>query len=1070
MKKSRKILIIAVICLVLVLIPLYMNHPSRKYKRAVELFNGQSYEEAMALFEKIPSYKDSGMYISYLTYFKQYEAGEYEDAESGFASLGDFLDSKKIADDCAEKQQVKNYEKAKALFDAQNYKEAGAVFAQLGKYEEAASYAAYCDGMNAFEDGEYRKAQDLFLSVSGFLDADQWVEASIMMEKDTIYRAALEKYEGGEYQASLEQFQQISGYEDATSYIHYIEGLIALDEEKYIAAATAFRSVSGFKDADELTKLSVERQLSMQYQEAVKLFKDGDYKAATTAFSAITDYADSESYMTYMNAMTDLSAERYKEAIEKLRSLGSFLDSKKQADEAEEQYHSILYNVATAHFEDENYADALEVFSELGQYRDAALYAAYSAGLIAEAEEDYHSAETHFASIPDFKDAGERAAKNHEAYLVQQYALGTESIEAGDYEKARTAFANVKGYLQADEFLTYLDGQAALEAEDYLSAETLFGSLGDFRDSKVLAELSTEKLKPIRYANGKQLIEDGQYEEAAEMFEMLPGYEEADSYADYARILQTAYVGDYQDAIEMLKEMNGFLDSDLLSIYFEGRQAEIDLEYEKAMEVYEQIMDFKDSAERSARLPDMILDRDFDRLADKLTGRDWWNQALSGEVAVMLTKEYQLSNTTMPARFMALADTMLEEGDFEHSYALTALVSGQVPDAADRLDEIQYLYALTEMEDGHADQAEWMLTELAEKDYPEAKETLNSCWQMLESAAREQGDDELADLFLQKMKPATDADADKMDVQVVEIDPAVYEIPGVDQVLDAYGDLTDRVREVMKDSANVENADIDPLTAAALAMTAVVADTMNKDDGLVPDDTHVLPTDETAEKVENAETTLGDNTPNVENKGQKIVKIDPVVDETAETAQEGETDGTAVQEDGEAAADDLLASDAGDDESAEITLPPRDAAARIEIQDAPAGEVAAEARTVTDESIEQPELVVPETVADDLAEVLEKGAAAADAGEPTDEVSVPANENPDEHTDVLGAEALEAMQQAETGTNGEADVETPETTPSEATPSEPVQVLETNETTASESQAPDKAGASVSGAQAESGK
>ena len=1016
MTKSRKILIAVVICLVLILIPLYLNHPSRKYKRAVETFNSQSYEEAQALFEKIPNYKDSGMYLSYMIYLKQYEAGEYEKAESGFASLGDFHDSRKLADECARKQQVQNYEKAKTLFEAQDYKAAASIFSGLGNYEDSGNYAVYCNGMNAFSDGEYRKAQDLFLSVSGFLDADKWAEASSMMEKETIYREALEKFENGEYQTALGLFQQISGYEDATSYIHYTEGLIALNEKKYTAAATAFRSVAGFKDADELTRLSVERQMSQQYQEAVKLFKKGDYKAATTAFSAIMDYADSESYIRYMTAMTDLSEERYKEAIETLRRLGSFLDSKKQAEQAEEQYHTILYNVATSHFEDENYADALEVFSELGEYRDAALYAAYSAGILAEAENDYHSAELNFARISDFMDAGERAEKNHEAFLVQQYALGMGSLEAGDLERARMAFENVKGYLQADEFLAYLDGRAALAVDDFMTAETLFTSLGDFRDSPELAAFCSEKLKPIRYANGIKLLEDGSYEEAAELFERLPGYKDADSYVKYAHILQTAYVGDYRDAIEMLEEMNGFKDTDLLRRYYEGRQAEIDLEYEKAIQLYDGIADFKDSAKRAERLPDMILDRDFDRLAEKLTGRRWWNRALIGEVQEMLVREYQMANTTMPLRFLSLADSMLDEGDFEHSYALTEIVSRQDPDAVDRLDSIQYLYALTEMESGRAGQAEWMLSELADAHYPGAKETLISCWQMLESEARDQGNNELADAYLQKIDSLISLNNEAgngADESLVEIDPAVYDIPGMDQIRDAASELRDKMHDVIEDAENYtaeDSADVGLLRTAAFAVAAAAGDGMQQSDGPVPDDTHGLTdtAEENAVGVENKETVSAENEANVENTEEITALSSSDVDEKTGSAEEGVPEGELLQE------------STGDDESAGTVLSETDAVVITETPETPAREADAVSKTVTDE---QQDLVEPETVAEDLAAVLESGISVTDVT--NEEISSPADENPEKHTDVLGAEAIQVILESENEMDGQDQTEQP---------------------------------------------
>ena len=285
-------------------------------------------------------------------------------------------------------------------------------------------------------------------------------------------------------------------------------------------------------------------------------------------------------------------------------------------------------------------------------------------------------------------------------------------------------------------------------------AEATFGELGRFLDSRELMELSTEKLIPIRYDSAMEALEEGRYEEAVRDFEIIRGYRDADHYAEYSRVLLTAYVGDYQDAIEMAQKMEDFPDKNNLLIYIEARQAESELDYEKAIEKYQQIPTFRDSDERLMWLPDMILDRDFDRLADKLSARTWWNQPLMNEVSALLQKEYQVTNTTMKLRFLTLADSLLENGDFEHSYQLTEQLVRQDEAMAPKLLDIQYLYALTEMEKNNPEQAEWMLEELAEQDYPEAKATLEQCWQMLREKAEKNGNPGLAEYYQGKLNPA----------------------------------------------------------------------------------------------------------------------------------------------------------------------------------------------------------------------------------------------------------------------------------------------------------------------------
>ena len=752
--KHKKVIIAVVICLLLILIPIYLNHPNRKYRRAVEAFNRDQTEEAATIFGEIPTYRDSAMYLSYLKSLDLYKKGDFENAEKGFRELGNFLNSPELVNHCVQEQQVQRYETALKTFENQSYAEAGELFRQLGSYERAKDYAAYCDGMVHFSEGEYRQAQENFLQVSDFLDADSWAEASSMMEQETVYREARELFDNGKIQEARDLFQKIPDYEEATQYYRYTEGLLALEEKNYTVASTSFQSIPGFRDADDLARLSIERQTSQQYQDAVKLFKENRYKEATSAFASISSYADSEYYIDYMSAMEDLNREKYPEAIEKLRRMETFLDSKRVADEAEKQYHTLLYNGAMTHFEDENYEEALELFEKLGEYEDSAQYRAYITGILADKKEDYLNAYTAYNSIPDFKDAAQRARAARNAYLEQQYQLGVAAVSDGDFGKALEVFEHTEGYKDTARYQAYISGRDALEHEDYRKAEATFGELGRFLDSRELMELSTEKLIPIRYDSAMEALEEGRYEEAVRDFEIIRGYRDADHYAEYSRVLLTAYVGDYQDAIEMAQKMEDFPDKNNLLIYIEARQAESELDYEKAIEKYQQIPTFRDSDERLMWLPDMILDRDFDRLADKLSARTWWNQPLMNEVSALLQKEYQVTNTTMKLRFLTLADSLLENGDFEHSYQLTEQLVRQDEDMAPKLLDIQYLYALTEMEKNNPEQAEWMLEELAEQDYPEAKATLEQCWQMLREKAEKNGNPGLAEYYQGKLNPA----------------------------------------------------------------------------------------------------------------------------------------------------------------------------------------------------------------------------------------------------------------------------------------------------------------------------
>lgn len=70
-----------------------------------------------------------------------YEAEDYEGAKALFDALGDYEDSAKYAADCA---QVLDYGKALSLYDAGSYEEAALLFEALGEYQDSVKRAVDC--------------------------------------------------------------------------------------------------------------------------------------------------------------------------------------------------------------------------------------------------------------------------------------------------------------------------------------------------------------------------------------------------------------------------------------------------------------------------------------------------------------------------------------------------------------------------------------------------------------------------------------------------------------------------------------------------------------------------------------------------------------------------------------------------------------------------------------------------------------------------------------------------------------------------------------------------------------
>ena len=114
-----------------------------------------------------------------------------------------------------------------------------------------------------------------------------------------------------------------------------------------------------------------------------------------------------------------------------------------------------------------------------------------------------------------------------------------------------------------------------------------------------------------RYKDAIELLQEGKYAEAAPKFRELGYYQEAGKYAMYAAALTEAEKGNYLLAVSAMTTLGDFMDSSLLAVYFSGRYHESIQEYEEAGEIYASILLFKDVQERVAKLPEMILQRDY---------------------------------------------------------------------------------------------------------------------------------------------------------------------------------------------------------------------------------------------------------------------------------------------------------------------------------------------------------------------------------------------------------------------------------------------------------------------------
>ena len=187
--KARKLTIIggtaAAVILAAVLIITKVMIPSQKYANAAALLDAGNYDDAISAFAALGEYKDSAAMCSSAAHAKAYAeaeallaTGDYKGASAAFAALQDYKDAASRAD-AARSQQLEAenaqaYANAEALLDAGNYAAAAKAFQALGDYKDAAERAQDCPYIEAEQllaQGKTAEASIAFGRIAGYKDA-----------------------------------------------------------------------------------------------------------------------------------------------------------------------------------------------------------------------------------------------------------------------------------------------------------------------------------------------------------------------------------------------------------------------------------------------------------------------------------------------------------------------------------------------------------------------------------------------------------------------------------------------------------------------------------------------------------------------------------------------------------------------------------------------------------------------------------------------------------------------------------------------------------------------------------
>ena len=227
----------------------------------------------------------------------------------------------------------RDYEKGLTLLEQENYREAAAIFQELGSYEDASRLLMYCRAVMAAEDGDYETARSAFAALDGLRDSSEMLTYYAARETEAEGRNALERED----------------YDNAA--------LLLKD------AADRYGSFSVFRDAAQRG----ESCLGTLYDCGCTLLNDAGYSAAHDIFDALGGYRDSSDMKEYCTACTLEEKGSLLEAAERFELVPLTLDAPARANAARET----VYQQATTLAAEDNQEGALSLFAALGDYRDA---------------------------------------------------------------------------------------------------------------------------------------------------------------------------------------------------------------------------------------------------------------------------------------------------------------------------------------------------------------------------------------------------------------------------------------------------------------------------------------------------------------------------------------------------------------------------------------------------------------------------------------------------------------------------------------------------------------------------
>ena len=392
---------------------------------------------------------------------------------------------------------------------------------------------------------EFKSIAETFRTIPGFKDADslagQCLDKAEIYRKDAIYSSGKSQMTGkavSNYEAAINTFRTISGWKDADEQIAACQRKI---EEIKAANAKA--------ESDRLKRLLAREEKKRKAKRIAKIVTP--IVACATAFFILLGTVIIPT-SKYNAAMKLKDTGKYTEAINAFRALNGYRDS---AAQIENCIKDEKYNAALDLFNNRKYTEAISAFQSLDGYRDSAALIEksntaikdeeYNAALTLFNNRKYTEAISAFQSLDGYRDSAALIEKSNTA------------IKDEEYNAALTLFNNRK----------------------YTEAISAFQALDGYKDSKAQIEKCNTAIKDRDYNIALTFYNGGQYTEAISIFQALNGYKDSEALIEKcikAEALKNPKVGDtiYWGAYEQDNDTsNGKEDIEWLVLAIDGNKA-----------------------------------------------------------------------------------------------------------------------------------------------------------------------------------------------------------------------------------------------------------------------------------------------------------------------------------------------------------------------------------------------------------------------------------------------------------------------------------------------------------------